>query len=447
MHAHQCFCIRTDIPFHQCQMGALSGFVAIGHQLEFAVCGLHLAPRHPFYQLFVLAAVLDQIGNRADLELMLFCKFDQVGQPRHLAVVLEDFADDRCRCQSGQLRQIAACLGMPGSHQHTAVLKNERKNMARLHDVRRPRVAIGCRLNGARAVSGGNAGGHARCRFDGQRKVGAKRRTVVAHHQWQIQLLAMLFCQRQADQPTAMPGHEVDHFRRNKFGGKYQVALVLAVFLVHQHDHAPGAYLRDDFLYRCYIGHICACIIRSTYRAIKSTSRLTRLPARKFLRLVISSVCGIKFTLNSFGCPAKSSSAPLTWLMVRLTLLIVIEPLIAINFASACGARTTSFQLSPRSANSMTSPTPSTCPLTRCPPSLSARHRAFSRLTGAPCASSPTVQFSVSRDTSTVNVPAVCSITVRHIPFTAMLSPICTSLKSSALVAITSRSPPLRSAA
>ena len=73
-----------------------------------------------------------------------------------------------------------------------------------------------------------------------------------------------VFGQRQADQAARVADHEIDRFRRDKFGGEYQVAFVLAVFLVHQHDHAPGADLVDDFLYRCYICHVCACIIRST---------------------------------------------------------------------------------------------------------------------------------------------------------------------------------------
>src|SRR5450756_1429377 len=133
--------------------------------------------------------------------------------------------------------------------------------------------------------------------------------------------------------------------------------------------------------------------------------------------------------------------------MVRLTPLIVIEPFTAMYPANACGARTTSFQLSPRSVNSTTSPTPSTWPLTRCPPSLSARRNAFSRFTGAPIASSPSVQFSVSLDTSTVKLSPLCATTVRHTPFTAMLSPSCTSPRSSALVAITRRNPPSRSLA
>src|SRR6266481_2653331 len=69
----------------------------------------------------------------------------------------------------------------------------------------------------------------------------------------------------------------------------------------------------------------------------------------------------------------------------------------------------------------------------------------FSRLTGKSFCSSPTVQFNVSRDTSTVKLLAARAMTVRQAPLTAMLSPSCTSLKSSVLVAISRRSPPSRS--
>jgi len=41
---------------------------------------------------------------------------------------------------------------------------------------------------------------------------------------------------------------KVDPFRCHEFGGKNQVALVLAVFFIDQNDHATGADVFDDFL-------------------------------------------------------------------------------------------------------------------------------------------------------------------------------------------------------
>ena len=73
------------------------------------------------------------------------------------------------------------------------------------------------------------------------------RRAVVAHHQRQVQLAAALLGEREADEAARVRGHEVDRLGRDEVGGQHEVALVLAVLLVHQHDHAAVAELVDDF--------------------------------------------------------------------------------------------------------------------------------------------------------------------------------------------------------
>src|SRR5882762_6334335 len=91
-------------------------------------------------------------------------------------------------------------------------------------------------------------------------------------------------------------------------------------------------------------------------------------------------------------------------------------------------------------------PTPSTCPETRWPPSRSDMRSAFSRLI-SPGSASPTVQRSVSLDTSTPKLFRARATTVRHTPFTAMLSPIATSRSGSAPAPTVRRKPPLRRSA
>ena len=57
----------------------------------------------------------------------------------------------------------------------------------------------------------------------------------------ELQPLAALARERQADQPAAELRHEVDRLGRDMVGGEHQVAFVLAVFLVDEDDHAAGA--------------------------------------------------------------------------------------------------------------------------------------------------------------------------------------------------------------
>ena len=60
--------------------------------------------------------------------------------------------------------QVAAGFGVAGAHQHAAVLRLQREDVAGLHQVGRPGVACHRGLHGARAVGGRDAGGHARRR-------------------------------------------------------------------------------------------------------------------------------------------------------------------------------------------------------------------------------------------------------------------------------------------
>ena len=45
--------------------------------------------------------------------------------------------------------------------------------------------------------------------------------------------------------------HEVDRLGRDEIGGEHEVALVLAVLLVDEHDHAAGLQVGDDVGDRC----------------------------------------------------------------------------------------------------------------------------------------------------------------------------------------------------
>ena len=64
------------------------------------------------------------------------------------------------------------------------------------------------------------------------------------------ELVALLLGEREADEPAAVRGHEVDVLGRDALGGDAEVALVLAILVVHEDDHATGA----DFLQRLFDG-------------------------------------------------------------------------------------------------------------------------------------------------------------------------------------------------
>jgi len=197
-------------------------------------------------QRFVAAAVLDQVRDGADLQAVLLGEHLQVRQAGHGAVVVHDLADHRGRRQARHARQVAAGFGVAGAHQHAAVLGLQREDVARLHQVARLGVLGHRDLHGAGAVGGRDAGGHAGGRLDRDGERGAVLGAVACGHGRQLQLLAALARERQADQPAAVLGHEVDRFGRDMVRGEDQVAFVFTVFFVDEDDHPPGGELGDD---------------------------------------------------------------------------------------------------------------------------------------------------------------------------------------------------------
>src|SRR5258708_4352099 len=131
--------------------------------------------------------------------------------------------------------------------------------------------------------------------------------------------------------------------------------------------------------------------------------------------MVDSSVCGIRLT------PTTSSSIEA---IVRLVRSMEIEPLRTQYSRTSGGTRTLTQRALPSVSDPITSPTPSMCPCTRCPPTSSPYPRAGSRLTRAPAPRPPRpVRLKVSGMTSALKTSPSIEAAVRHTPLTAMLPP------------------------
>ena len=183
-------------------------------------------------------AVVDQVGDRADLQAMLRARTGPGRAAR--AIVPSSFMISQITAagvSTGQVRQVAAGLGVAGAHQHAARLRARPEThgpgctMSEAFAFGRVATAYG-----ARAVGRGNSGRHAFGRFDRHREIGAVHRAVGARHRRERQLSRVRFGQRQADQAARVLGHEVDLLRRDEVGREHQVAFVLAILVVDQHD-------------------------------------------------------------------------------------------------------------------------------------------------------------------------------------------------------------------
>ena len=103
------------------------------------------------------------------------------------------------------------------------------------------RFGIDGGADGVGAVGGGDAGGDAFAGLDGLGKRGAEARGVLLRHGEEAQVVGAFLGEGEADEAAAIAGHEVDGFGRDVLGGQGEVALVLAVFVVDDDDHAAGA--------------------------------------------------------------------------------------------------------------------------------------------------------------------------------------------------------------
>ena len=191
---------------------------------------------------------MDEVADGADLQAVFLGEFNEVGQTRHRAVFVEDLADDGGRFEPGQLRQIAAGLGVPGADEYAAFSRHEGEDVPRLDDVFRLGMAGHRRAHGLRPVVRRDAGGHPARRFDRGGEGGFVGRAVVLHHEFEAELLAALFRERQADEAAAVFGHEVDRLGGDAFGREHEIALVFPRFVVDEDHHVALADLVDDGL-------------------------------------------------------------------------------------------------------------------------------------------------------------------------------------------------------
>ena len=111
-----------------------------------------------------------------------------------------------------------------------------------------PLAGIDGDRDGARAVGGADSGRDALARLDRDRERGLVAAAVGAGHRLEAELVGALLGQREADQAAAVAGHEVDRVGRRHLRRDDEVALILAVFVVDEDEHAAVARLVDDRL-------------------------------------------------------------------------------------------------------------------------------------------------------------------------------------------------------
>ena len=266
-------------------------------------------------QLLVPAPVGDQVRDRDHLQTVLPAVHREVLAAGHRAVLVLDLADHAGRVEPGEARQVDRRLGVSGALQDAARLRLQRAHVTGLDDVLRALRRVDRNLHRVRLVVHADPGRDPLARFDRDREGSLVRALVPGRHQLQVELVAALGGQRQADPAAGLAGHEVDRIRRHELGGDHQITLVLAVLVVDDDDHLAGGDVLDRPLDRrkLRLDRAHRFTNLSTYFASTSTSRLTVSPGFAEPRLVRSSVSGIRETVKDpLFVPATVSDTPST---------------------------------------------------------------------------------------------------------------------------------------
>ena len=115
--------------------------------------------------------------------------------------------------------------------------------MSGARQIGRSRLRIDRHPNGPRTVISGDAGRDSLTGIDRLTERRPIIRSILGAHGSDSQMVQPLFGERQANESPAILSHEVDSFRSDFFRRQRQVALVFAIFVIHNDHHPAGTKL------------------------------------------------------------------------------------------------------------------------------------------------------------------------------------------------------------
>ena len=242
--------------------------------------------------------VLDEVPDGDHLEAVGLGKVRQLWHPRHVAVLVEDLADDPRRVAARQAGEIDRGFRVARPSKDSALHRPQRQDVAGAGQVVGAHQGIDERTNRDGAVVGGGAGRDPPPRVHGDRERGSHGGGVVGHHHRDLELVQALAEHGNADQAAAVLRHEVHRFRRDPVGRHHEVAFVLAILVVHDEEEAPLSDLLDALLDGRKRDHVVPLNAseRTRYLPITSASMFVACPGLSRPSVVTASVCGINIT-------------------------------------------------------------------------------------------------------------------------------------------------------
>ena len=217
----------------------------VGDHTEFAIFSLNARFSGADDVALVAQAVADELGDGEDAETVLGTERDEVGDASHLTVVAHDFADDAGGLKAGEAGEIDGGFRLSCADQDASLSGAQREDVAGTDEI----VGGGSRrdggADGVSSVGGGDAGGDAFAGLYGFGECSSEAGGVLLGHGEEAQVVGALLGKGETDESAAVASHEIDGFGCNVLGGQREVALVFAVLIVDNDNHASGADFGD----------------------------------------------------------------------------------------------------------------------------------------------------------------------------------------------------------
>ena len=138
-------------------------------------------------ELLAALAIGDQVGDRDLLQAVLSRRRRRPRPALDRAVVVDEFGEHADRRQPGQPAEVDRRLGVTGAHQHAALARDQRKDVAGPDEIVGAGIGIGEGAHRVAALLGRDAGGEAVAEVDRDGEGGAERRVVVGDHRVEMQ--------------------------------------------------------------------------------------------------------------------------------------------------------------------------------------------------------------------------------------------------------------------
>ena len=131
MHPYQRCAVRRDVPVNDGDMFRIvEGIAETDRPEPFPVTGIERRFDAALHEPVILSAPGDEVGNRADFEIVQLGEGDQFGKAGHGAVFIHDFADHTGRIEAGHAGNIYRRLCMPGADECAAFARNQREDVS-----------------------------------------------------------------------------------------------------------------------------------------------------------------------------------------------------------------------------------------------------------------------------------------------------------------------------